>query len=166
MTATVLATIVTAVATAFIAFFSYQSWCILHRQEENDRKKLQPMLIFVNERSEDGTQKLFVKNIGYGPAIDIVFDIPQTGEEMQPYHGAAPYKGPVLLGSLGPEDKIQTPATSRSEVPITENLRLMAVLEYVDILGNCYEIRYEQRQHSKPAQLAQRKIPLDRVQQI
>ncbi|MBI3796753.1 MAG: hypothetical protein HY268_07270 [Deltaproteobacteria bacterium] len=124
------------------------------------------MLIFLNENGEDGSQNLLVKNIGYGPAIDIVFDWPQTGEEMQPYHGTDPYRGPVRLGSLGARDIISTSVISKSKIPITENDRLSAVLEYNDFLGNCYKITYEKRQHSEPILLEQRKTPFEKVLKI
>ena len=166
-----IASVITALATGVIAGFSIVSARALRWDKEKERRNRMPVLVFVNEENERAKglaeQNLFVKNIGYGPAIDVVFDIPQTGEEMQPRdHGTAPYKGPVRLGSLGSGDKIQTYISSQSKVPITENQRLIAVLEYMDILGNCYEIRYEQRQHSKPVQSAKRIIPFERVQRI
>jgi len=55
---------------------------------------------------------------------------------------------------------------SKSQIPITENDRLIAVLEYNDFLGNCYSIAYKNRQHSEPIRLEQRKIPFKKMLKI
>jgi hypothetical protein len=163
---TALFTFVTAIATGVIAYYSYQSWHILKRQEENDRKRLQPVLVFINEVviSEQGgaTQELLVKNVGYGPAIDIVRNITQVGSKWMKHYDP---REALLLGSLGPGDKARAYFTT-PEVPIIDDPEFKAVLEYSDLLGNHYETSYQQRHHSGQVQIVERKIPWDKVQRI
>ncbi len=168
----VISVLVIAAATGFIAFYSYQNRQILQRQEEHERRQLQPILIFISKRMgemEDpgGTvyQELFVKNIGYGPAMDVGCHVTQIADQwQQPPHTASLPDGALPLGSLGPKEEVQAHFTTQhAEVPITDNPEFKAVAEYSDILGNNYEIRYQQRHHSEPTLLAQRSIAWDWV---
>ena len=162
---TALATAISALATIVIACFSLVSWRILCWEKEKDRRSRQPVLSFVDEFDERGNcRNLYVKNVGYGPAMDVVRSIIQAADLVK----TTPNE-PLLIGCLGPREKVYaycaTPPNN-SSVPIIDDPKFQASLEYDDILGNHYEISYRQRHHSLPLLTDQRRIPWDQVARI
>lgn|SRR5574341_265328 len=157
------ASVITALATGLIACFSYISSRILSWEKEKDRRSRQPVLIFLDEITGNH-RSLYVKNVGYGPAMDIVRNINRAGDLVK----TTPNE-PLLLGSLGQGEKVYgfcaTPANNNA-VSITDDPQFEAALEYDDILGNHYEISFQRRHHSTPQLIPQRRIPWDRVARI
>lgn len=162
---TALATVINALATIVIGCFSFFSWRIFRWEKEKDRRNRQPVLSFVDELDERGNcRNLYVKNVGYGPAMDIVRNIIRPGALVR----TTPDE-PLLLGSLGQGEKVYaycaTPPNSNA-VPIIDDPQFEAALEYDDVLGNHYEMSYQQRHHSTPLMISQRKIPWSQVARI
>lgn len=160
-----IASAISAVATIFIAWFSYVSSRLLRWEKEKDRRSRQPVLSFVDEFDERGNcRNLYVKNVGYGPAMDVVRTIIHAGDLVK----TTPNE-PLLIGCLGPGEKVYaycaTPPNI-SSVPIIDDPMFQASLEYGDILGNPYEIRYQQRHHSIPRLIEKRRILWDQVARI
>jgi len=71
-----IATVVNAVATGLIAWFTYVSSRILKWEKEKDRRSRQPILVLVDEidATTRDCRNLYVKNIGYGPALNVVIN--------------------------------------------------------------------------------------------
>ena len=94
------------------------------------------MLVLVDEIT--GTHRsLYVKNVGYGPAMDVVRNIIRAGGLVR----TTPNE-PLLLGSLGQGERVYaycaTPPNSNA-APIIDDPNFQATLEYDDIFGNHYE---------------------------
>jgi hypothetical protein len=121
------------------------------------------VLIFADEITGDH-RSLYVKNVGYGPAMDTVRNIIQSGDLVK----TTPNE-PLALGCLGQGEKVYaycaTPA-GQNAVPITDDPQFKAVLEYDDILGNHYDTTYQHRNNSTPRLVARRQIPWHQVARI
>lgn len=157
------ASAISAVATIFIAWFSYVSSRLLRWEKEKDRRSRQPVLVFADEITGNH-RSLYVKNVGYGPAMDAVRTIIQTGDTVK-----TTLNEPLPIGSIGPEEKVYALCASQRDtgsVPIVDDPRFQARVEYDDILGNNYEISYQHRHHSTPEQTRQRRIPCNQVARI
>lgn len=121
------------------------------------------MLIFVDEITGD-YRSLYVKNVGYGPAMDVVRNIIKAGELVK----TTPNE-PLLLGCIGQGEKVDAYSPTQppiNAVPIIDDPQFEAALEYDDILGNHYEISFQQRHHSTPRLIAQRSISWNQVARI
>ncbi|MFQ5902304.1 MAG: hypothetical protein ACE5JO_01305 [Candidatus Binatia bacterium] len=133
------ASVVTAIATIVIAVFSCLSLRMLRWEKEKDRRAREPILVLADEITGNN-RSLYVKNVGYGPAMDVVRNIVQAGNLVK----TTPNE-PLLLGSLGPGEKVYaycaTPPSNDS-VPIIDDPNFRAVLEYDDILRTHYETSY------------------------
>jgi len=157
------ASAVSALAAIFIAWFTYVSSRLLRWEKEKDRRSRQPVLIFVDEITVDH-RSLYVKNVGYGPAMDVVRNIIKAGELVQ----TTPNE-PLLLGCIGQGEKVDAHSPTQppiKSVPIIDDPQFEAALEYDDILGNHYEISFQRRHHSTPQLVPKRRIPWDRVARI
>lgn len=148
------ASLVTAIATIVIAAFSYFSVSLLRWEKEKDRRDREPILVLLDEATGDH-RSLYVKNVGYGPAMDTVRNIVSAGALVR----TTPNE-PLLLGSLGPGERIYSYSATQppnNSVSIIDDPNFEAVLEYDDILGNHYETRYHKRHHVR-TQVVQRRI--------
>lgn len=157
------ASAITALATGLIARFSYISSRVLSWEKEKDRRSRQPVLIFVDEITGDH-RSLYVKNVGYGPAMDVVRNIIKAGELVK----TKPNE-PLLLGCIGQGEKVYAYSLTQppiNAVPIIDDPQFEAALEYDDILGNHYEISFQQRHHSTPRMVSQRRILWSQVARI
>lgn len=137
---------IVAIATAVIAFFSFTNWRILRWEKEKDRRNRQPVLVLADEIGGD-CRDLYIENIGYGPAMNIVRTIAQRGSRLA--HVST--NEPLPIRPLGPGQRAYAYcATSSLDTgpPILDDPLFEATVEYDDIFGNFYETRYRQRQHS------------------
>ena len=121
-----------------------------------------PELIFVDEKTGNH-RSLYVKNVGTGPAINIVRNITQPGDLLK----STPNE-PLPLKPLGPMDQTYAYCATHPPVDsvlITDDPKFEAFLEYDDTLGSHYQSIYRDRQHSVK-QILQRTIPWDRVARV
>ena len=160
-----IAAAVTAVATAFIAWSTYVSSRILKWEKEKDRRSRQPMLVLVDELDERNRdhRNLYTKNIGYGPALNIVITFLKTG----PVTKHVTTNEPLPLQPLGQGDRAYAycATVSLNTSPMINDLEFDVCIEYDDIFGNHYETSYKNRQHSINL-TPQRKTPWDQVCKI
>lgn len=152
----VVATVVSAVAAAIIARASVVSARIIRLEKNRQIADRMPILA-LTEEIEQGTpdynRALYVKNIGYGPALNIVRKIDE----------------PLVLGSLAPGDKTFAffrTLPSNSGVPILDAPNFKAILECDDILDRHYEFTYESRKQSAPKSISTRKMPPAKAHRI
>lgn len=149
-----ISSVVIAVATIFIAYFSYISSRIHQWEKEKDRRNRQPVLVLVDEITGDH-RSLYAENIGYGPAMNVVRTILQTGKLTK---HCTPNE-PLPLRPLGQGQRIYAYCATLppyNSVPMVDDPDFQVRMEYDDIFGNHYETCYENRQHSI-TQIAQRK---------
>jgi hypothetical protein len=109
-------------------------------------------------------RSLYSKNIGYGPAMNIVFVIIQSGGLMK---GVRPNE-PLPLRTLGPRQKTYAYGATQppnDSVSIIDDPDLNVLIEYDDILGNHYQTQYMNRKHSIN-QIARREYPSEQASQI
>jgi hypothetical protein len=145
----VVATVVSAVAAAIIARASVVSARIIRLEKKRQIADRMPILALTEEIEQgnpDYNRALYVKNIGYGPALNIVRKIDE----------------PLVLGSLAPGDKTFAffrTLPSNSGVSILDDPKFKAILECDDILDGHYEFTYEGRKHSAPRSISKRKMP-------
>lgn len=108
-----------------------------------------PILTLTEEIEQGGphyNRALYVKNIGYGPALNIVCKLDE----------------PFVLNSLAPGDKTYAffrTSPSNSGVSILDDPKFKAVLECDDVLDGHYEFTYESRKYSAPSPIPKRKMP-------
>lgn len=115
-----------------------------------------PMLTFLDEQTRDH-RSLYVKNVGYGPALNIVRKIIEPGDLL-----CTRSQEPLLLESLTPGEKVYAFSATlppNSSVPILDDPKFKAVIECDDVLGAHYEFVFQDRTHSAPKPLAKRKTP-------
>lgn len=160
----VVATIITAVATGFIAWFTYVSSRILKWEKEKDRRNRQPILVLVDEITGDH-RSLYVENIGYGPAVNIVRTILQTGKLTKHCTINEPLPLQRPLGQKQRTSAYCATLPYNNAVPMIDEPDFHVRIEYEDIFGNYYETCYKNRQHSI-AQIPQRKIHWDQVRRV
>jgi len=147
---------VMAIATVVIAYASVVSSRFVCLEKKIERANRMPILTFADERTDDH-RSLYVKNVGYGPALNIVRNIIEPGDLLQ----TRP-QDPLLLGSLAPSERVYAYAATlppNSSVAIVDDPRFHAVVEYDDVLDGHYEFVYQGRTHSKPERITKRKMP-------
>jgi hypothetical protein len=134
------ATVVIAIATLAIARLIR----LEKRRQRADRMPVLALTEVVELHETTYSRALYVKNIGYGPALNIVRRI----GEMQ-----------LVIGSLASGDKAFALFRSGREIPILDNPGFRVVLECDDILDRHFEFTYENRKLSKPRRVPKRKMP-------
>jgi hypothetical protein len=148
-----LATCLTMLATVIIAWATFVNSRIVRLQKKIECANRMPILCFADERTADH-RSLFVKNIGYGPALNIVRKVSQPGEIL----GGGPRK-PLALGSIAPNERVfalvATQADS-SSTPVLDDPNFHAILECDDVLGRSYEFVYASRSLLTPKQIRKR----------
>lgn len=150
------ATVVSAVAAAIVAGASVVSARIIQLEKKRQRADRMPILALTEEIEQgdpDYNRALYAKNVGYGPALNIVREIDHE---------------PLVLGSLAPGDKTfaffrTLPSNS---CPILDQPTSRVFLECDDILDGHYEFTYENRKHSAPKAIPKRKMPSSEAHRI
>lgn len=156
------ASVITVFATIVIAWSSWISSRILKWDKEKDRRNRQPVLILVDEITDDH-RSLYAENIGYGPAMNIVRAILQTGELTQ----HTPTES-LPLRPLGQGQRAYAYCATlppNNSVPIIDDPDFSVRFEYDDIFENHYETCFKNREHLI-APIPQRKIPFTHVGRI
>ena len=158
-----IASVVTAFATIVIALFTYVSSRMLKWEKEKDRRNRQPILVIIEEITGDH-KSLYIKNIGYGPAVNIVRNIIQTGKITK--HIST--NEPLPVQPLGQGDKSYAYCATQAgtcSVPMLDDSEFHVLIEYDDIFNNHYETSFKNRRLST-ARIIQRKIPVDQAAKI
>jgi hypothetical protein len=151
------ATVVSAIAAAIIAVASVVSARIIRLERKRQKADRMPILALTEEIEQGDpsyNRALYVKNVGYGPALNIVRKI--ADEQL-------------VLGSLAAGDKTFAffrTLPSNSGVPILDEPTFRVVLECDDILDGHYEFAYENRKHFAPKPLSKRKMPSSEAHRI
>jgi hypothetical protein len=146
-TVTAIATLVTGFATVVIAWASVVSSRIVRLEEKRECANRMPMLTFVKEQTGDH-RSMYVKNAGYGPALNIVRKVINPGSLLRTEAGES-----LSLGSLGPAERC-THISQRFHQTLA--LRFSTIrnstpsLECDDVLDGHYEFTYKDRVQSKP----------------
>jgi len=154
---------VTAVFTVVIAWASSVSARLFRLQKEIERANRMPILTFADEPTGDH-RDLYVKNVGYGPALNIVRKIVESGDLLQ--HSAV--DGPLVLGALAPGEKVyafKATLASNSNVSPLDDPKFHGVIECDDVLDAHYEVVYQNRT-STSAPIARRRMPPGEAQRI
>lgn len=141
------ATGVIAIAALIIAAATVASARIIRLEKRRERADRMPILALTEEielHETTHSRALYLKNIGYGPALNIVRKI----AEMQ-----------LVVGSLAPRDKTFALFRSGKDIPILDNPTFLAVLECDDILDRHFEFTYANRKLSGPKRISKRKMP-------
>jgi len=157
---------VTAAATVVIALASVVSSRLLSLQKKIEKANRMPVLTFVEERTAD-QRLVYIKNAGYGPALNIVRKVINPGAGTRPRLHTEPQM--VTIGALAPTEKAYAyicTATDDYSTPILDNTMLHFVIECDDIIDGHYEYTYCKRAHSKPVPLSRRKMPPSQAPQI
>jgi hypothetical protein len=165
----VLTAAVTAVATIVIAWASVLSSRLFRLQKKIEKANRMPVLTFVEEEGAADRREVYIKNAGYGPALNIVRKVINPGALL----GIKPrlYTEPqeVTIGALAPKEKayayICTCPGDYSALILNDAL-LHVVIECDDIVDGHYEFTYCKRAHSKPVPIFRRKIPPSQTRQI
>jgi len=121
-----------------------------------------PEIIFVDEKTGNH-RSLYAKNIGTGPAINIVRTIMNPGDLTK----TTPNE-PLPLPALGPMDQLYAYCATfppNDSVSIIDDPNFKAVLEYDDTLGNHFETSYERRTYSI-SPIAKRNFPVDQAARV
>lgn len=113
------------------------------RGQRADRMPVLALTEIVELHETTYSRALYVKNIGYGPALNIVRKI----GEMQ-----------LVLGSLATGDKVFALFRSGREIPILDNPTFRVLLECDDIFDHHFEFIYENRKLSRPRRISKRKM--------
>jgi len=154
---------VMAVGTIVIAWASWVSSRLVAFERKRERANRMPMLTFLDEVTHDH-RSLYVKNVGYGPALNIVRKIVEPGDLLR----TRPQE-PLLLESLAPGEKVYAFSATlppNSSVPILDDPKFNAIIECDDVLGAHYEFVFQDRTHSAPKPLAKRKMPPSRASRV
>jgi len=146
---------VMAIATVVIAWASWASSRLIRLEKEIERANRMPVLTFVEEQTGDH-RSVYVKNAGYGPALNIVRKVIEPGEILRTTAQEA-----LTIGALAPAERayayIATLPPSAS-APVLDDPKFHAVIECDDILDGHYEFTYRDRTHSKPIPIAERRM--------
>jgi hypothetical protein len=159
-----IATAVTAIATVVIAWASFVSSRLVRLEKKIERANRMPILTFAEERRDD-YRELYVKNIGYGPALNIVRMIIEAGSLLS--HTRLRERLP--LGSLAPGEKVCAfSATLRpnASVAILDQLEFHAVVECDDVIDGHWEVVFQNRTHSTPTPITKRKMPPSQAHRV
>ena len=157
-----IASAVTAVATISIALATWLSLKILAWHKIKDRRDRQPILVLIDEITDD-QRSLFAKNIGRGPALNIVRTILETGPSLT----CTTYES-FPLQPLGEGQKIYAFCASgpgMTSSAISDDPALHVRVEYDDILGNHYVTRLKNREHTIK-RIPKRKTPPEEAEII
>ena len=158
-----IATVVTAIATAVIAWASWVSSRLVALERKRERASRMPVLFFVDEPTADH-RSLYVKNIGYGPALNVVRKVIEPGDLLHTRKDE-----PLPLGSLAPSEKVYafsaTLAPNASASPL-DDPKFHAVIECDDLLDGHWGIVFQNRTHSTPVSIAKRKMPPGQAQRV
>jgi hypothetical protein len=153
--------VVTTLATVVIAIASLISSRIISLQESIERANRRPVLTFV-EQVEADWHSVFVKNIGYGPALNIVRKIVKKVERIP---GIEPNEC-LTIGALGSGDETSAfVTTQKGGSSLLDVPELWIVVECDDILGAHYEVTYKNRSHSTRP-IRKRNMPPDQAARI
>lgn len=140
-----IATVVSGLAAVIIAVATVVGAFIIRLEGKRQKADRMPILALREEQPVDSQQnQLHVKNIGYGPALNIVRKIAQTQ---------------LIVGSLGPGDKIFGLYHLGRNVGILDDPKFRVVLECDDVLGRHWEFSYEDRNLHGPKRISKRKMP-------
>jgi len=142
-----LSTLVIAIAALIIAIAALANAYLIRLEKRAQKTARMPVLALTQEIEQHETvfsRALYVKNIGYGPALNIVRKIAETQ---------------LVVGSLGPGDKTFALFRSNREIPMLDSPAFRAILECDDILDRHWEFTYENRKLSAPRRLSKRKMP-------
>ena len=147
----------TALATIAIAVASFLSARIIQYEKKREKADRMPILTFTEHWITGRECELDVKNIGYGPALNIVRSVIDVSDQFSQTTKTAP----LILGSLGQGESaramIATPPGVTSVSPL-EDPTFHAVIECDDILDQHYEFIYQNRTHLTPAPIIGRKL--------
>ena len=122
-----------------------------------------PEIIILDEKTGNH-RSLYAKNIGTGPAINIVRVIINAGDLTK----TTPNE-PLPLPALGPMEQVYAYCATLppiDSVLIIDDPKFQAVVEYDDTLGNHFETSHEMRKTSPPRQIPKRKFPVDEAARI
>ena len=122
-----------------------------------------PEIIFVDEKTGNH-RSLYAKNVGTGPAINIVRTIMNPGDLTK----TTPNE-PLPLPPLGSMEQVYAYCATippNDSVSIMDEPKFQAVLEYDDTLGNHFETSHEMRKTSLPRQIPKRKFPVDEAARV
>ncbi|GEM_PF-2819340 len=135
---------VTAVATVVIAVASCINARIVSFEKRREKAARMPILTFEEQLGPGGTWRdVYVKNIGYGPALNIVRKVLDA-----PNFVVCDRDKAFALGALGPTEKVYALAATQcgvSGVSILDDPRFHAVVECDDVHGEHYEFVYKNR---------------------
>lgn len=161
--AVALSTLVTALATVVIAVASAINWSIFRLQKKVERASRMPILVFTEKQinSNGGVRsELYVKNVGYGPALNVVRCILDS-EHLGPAIGE-----PLPLGSLAPSERVFAFAATASMIFILDDPAFHAVVECDDLPGGSYKFEYKNRTHLSLKHIGAREIPSTQANRI
>lgn len=122
-----------------------------------------PEIIFVDEKTGNH-RSLYAKNVGTGPAINIVRVIFTAGN----LTNTTPNE-PLPLAPLAPMEQVYAYCATLPPIDslsIIEDTKFQAVIEYDDTLGNHFETTHERRKTSPPRQIPNRKFPVDEAARV
>ena len=151
--------VVMAIATIVIAWASVVSSRLVRLEKKIER----PILTFVEEQTGDH-RSVFVKNAGYGPALNIVREVIEAGELLR-----TTAHEPLIIGALAPAEKAYAYMATlppNASVPVLDDPKFHAVIECDDILDGHYKFVYQNRIHSKPTPIPKRKMPPNEAHRI
>jgi hypothetical protein len=152
---------VTALATVVIAYASWASSRIIRLEKKVERANRMPILTFVEEHTRDDSS-IYVKNAGYGPALNIVRKVIDPGKLE-----CATSNEALTIGALAPTEKafayIRPPF---ADAHVLDDPRFHAVIECDDILDGHSEFTYRDRTLSKPDAIVRRKMPPSQARPI
>lgn len=154
---------VTAVATLVIAWASWVSSRVVRLEKKIERANRMPVLVFVDEQTSDH-RSLYVKNVGYGPALNVVRKLVNPGTQL-----LGTSAEPLIVGALAPAEKVYAYAATApctSSVPVLDDPLFHGVIECNDVLDGHYEFTYQGRTQSGPAALRKRKMSTDQARRI
>ncbi len=164
--------VITTLATVVIAYASLISSRIIRLQKKIERANRMPVLTFVetvevgrsSSEQARGWRSVFVKNVGYGPALNIVRKIVKKVERIP---GIEPNEC-LTIGALGSGDETSAFVTTESgdsSTPLLDQPELWIVVECDDILGAHYEVIYKNRSQSI-RQTRKRNMPPEQAARI
>jgi len=153
--ATATATVVTALATAVIAWATCVNAGIVSLEKQIEKANREPVLT-VFDMPTGNCRSLRVRNIGYGPALNIVCQILNPGSQ------AGSARPPLRVGSIGPKENADAHFATQpgsDSTPLTDNPYFHAVIEFDDVLENHYKIVFRNRSLTAPKPIKKRAIP-------
>ena len=158
--------VITLLTTIVIAYASLVSSRIVRFEKKKERADRMPIVAFMEETSgvgPDSYRVLFVKNIGYGPALNVVRKI-----SMRPVSDQAAEPSLTLM-PLGPGDRVSAfhaTLPGNYVIPILDDPEFLAFIECDDIFGQSYEFIYRERTLFGPTKINRRKMPSARADRI